>query len=70
MFQLFYDEDYLEEKVLLDWASKISKKYVSKELNQEIHNRAEPFIKWLKEAEEEESDSEEESDDDLEVMHV
>lgn len=58
----------MEEKVLLDWASKVSKKYVSKELSQEIHNRAEPFIKWLREAEEEESDSEEESDDDLEVI--
>ncbi|XP_044730009.1 eukaryotic translation initiation factor 5 [Chrysoperla carnea] len=69
ILKLFYDEDYLEEKVLLDWASKISKKYVSKELNQEIHNRAEPFIKWLKEAEEEESDSEEESDDDLEIEY-
>ena len=35
----------------------VSKKYVSKETAQKIHDKAAPFIKWLKEAEEE-SDSE------------
>lgn len=64
ILQLFYDLDILEEKVLLEWAEKISKKYVSKELSQEIHTRAEPFISWLREAEEE---SESDSEDDLEV---
>lgn len=64
--QLFYDMDILDEKVILDWAAKVSKKYVSKELSEEMHQKAEPFVKWLKEAEEEESDSESE-DDDLEV---
>ena len=39
----------------------MSKKYVSKELSEQIHKKAEPFIKWLKEAEEE-SDEEEDSD--------
>lgn len=69
---MFYDADILEEKVLLEWAGKVSKKYVSRELSQEIHAKAEPFIKWLKEAEEEDdSDSEEEEeDDDLEVCHM
>lgn len=64
--QLFYDADILEESVLLDWASKISKKYVSKELSQDIHNNANQFITWLREAEEEE-ESGEESDDEVEV---
>jgi len=59
----------LEESVLLDWASKISKKYVSKELSQEIHNNANQFITWLREAEEEE-ESGEDSDDDVEVNHL
>jgi hypothetical protein len=70
---MFYDADILEEKVLLEWAGKVSKKYVSRELSQEIHAKAEPFIKWLKEAEEEDdSDSEEEGedDDDLEVCFM
>jgi len=59
----------LEESILLDWASKISKKYVSKELSQEIHNNANQFITWLREAEEEE-ESGEDSDDDVEVKHL
>ncbi|PSN43454.1 Eukaryotic translation initiation factor 5 [Blattella germanica] len=69
IFKMFYDADILEENVLLEWATKVSKKYVSRELSQEIHNKAEPFIKWLKEAEEEDdsySDDDEE-DDDLEA---
>ena len=37
----------------------MSKKYVSKELSEQIHKKADPFIKWLKEAEEETSDEEE-----------
>lgn len=52
---------------MLDWSEKVSKKYVSKELSQEIHNRAGPFISWLKEAEEE---SESESEDDVEVRNA
>lgn len=71
IFKMFYDADILEEKVLLEWAGKVSKKYVSRELSQEIHTKAEPFIKWLKEAEEEDdTDSEdEEEDDDLEIEY-
>lgn len=71
IFKMFYDADILEEKVLLEWATKVSKKYVSRELSQEIHAKAEPFIKWLKEAEEEEdSDSDDDDqDDDLEIEY-
>ena len=53
----------LDEKIILDWASKVSKKYVSKEVATQIHDKAAPFIKWLKEAEEESEDSEEDDDD-------
>ena len=52
--------------MLLEWATKASKKYVSRELSQEIHKAAEPFVKWLREAEEEE-DSTDDSEDDVEV---
>lgn len=49
----------------------MSKKYVSKELAKEIHAKAEPFVKWLKEAEEESEGSEEDGDDDnVEVKKV
>ncbi|KAG0418479.1 hypothetical protein HPB47_004827 [Ixodes persulcatus] len=57
ILKALYDSDVLEEEVLLDWSKKVSKKYVSKEVAQEIHERAKPFIKWLQEAEEEESSS-------------
>ncbi|XP_076321931.1 eukaryotic translation initiation factor 5 isoform X3 [Tachypleus tridentatus] len=60
ILKTFYDTDILEEEVLIDWDKKVSKKYVSKEIAQEIHEKAKPFIKWLQEAEEEESSSEEE----------
>ena len=42
----------------------VSKKYVSKDVAQKIHDKAAPFIKWLKEAEEESESSE---GDDMEV---
>ncbi|KAJ8683846.1 hypothetical protein QAD02_019638 [Eretmocerus hayati] len=67
ILKFFYDEDILDEAVLFEWASKVSKKSVSKDISQEIHDRAAPFISWLKEAEEEESDSAE--DDDLEIEY-
>lgn len=67
MLQLFYDSDILEEKTILEWASKVSKKYVSKEVSTQIHEKAQPFVKWLQEAEEE--DSSEEDDSDVEIEY-
>lgn len=64
LLKAFYDADILEEEVLLEWGAKPTKKYVNKEESKMIIEKAEPFLKWLKEAEEEESD---ESDDDVEV---
>lgn len=71
ILKTLYDEDIVEEEVLLEWGKKVSKKYVNKELAEEIHKKAQPFLKWLQEAEEEEdSSSEEESDDnDLEIEY-
>lgn len=63
LLKLLYDQDIVEEEVLLDWSKRVSKKYVSREVAQEIHDRARPFIKWLQEAEEEESSSEGDGDD-------
>jgi len=64
IFKEFFEEDMLEEEVLLEWAKKVSKKNVPKEVAQKIHDKAAPFIQWLKEAEEE---SDEESEDDIDV---
>jgi len=64
ILKTFYDEDILEEEVLLEWGKKVSKKYISKELSEQIHKRAESFLTWLKTAEEE---SEEDSDEDVQL---
>ncbi len=62
ILKTFYDLDIIDEEVILEWAKKVSKKYVGKELSEQIHKKAQPFVTWLKEAEEESSDS-----DDAEV---
>lgn len=49
ILKLFYDTDILEEKTILEWAEKVSKKYVSKDLSEKIHEKAKPFIQWLRE---------------------
>ncbi|XP_067635976.1 eukaryotic translation initiation factor 5 [Eurosta solidaginis] len=69
IFKLFYDSDILEEKAILEWSQKVSKKYVSKDVATEIHEKVKPFIQWLKEAEEEESSEEEENDSDVEIEY-
>lgn len=62
ILKVLYDCDIVDEEVFVAWADKSSKKYVSKEMNDEIRAKAEPFIKWLKEAEEEDSEDEVEVD--------
>lgn len=65
IFKEMFEEDIIEEEVILEWAKKVSKKYVSKDIATKIHEKAAPFVKWLKEAEEE-SDSDDEEDIELE----
>lgn len=69
ILKVFYDADILEEEVLIDWSQKVSKKYVSKDIAQEIHDKAKLFIKWLQEAEEEESSEDEEEEEEIEVVY-
>jgi len=71
IFKIMFEEDVLEEEVILEWSKKISKKYVSKETAQKIHDKAAPFIKWLKEAEEESESSDGEVEVDFDTRaHV
>ena len=62
ILKAFYDNDLLEEEVILKWGEKPSKKYVSRDEAKEVRTRVEPFLRWLAEAESEE-DSDEESDE-------
>ncbi|KAF9370706.1 hypothetical protein CPB97_002533 [Podila verticillata] len=61
ILKAFYDNDILEEEVILKWGEKPSKKYVSRDEAKDIRTRVEPFLRWLAEAEED--DSEEDSDE-------
>ncbi|KAI1321641.1 hypothetical protein EDD11_003121 [Mortierella claussenii] len=62
ILKAFYDNDILEEDVILKWGEKPSKKYVTRDEAKEVRTRVEPFLRWLAEAESEE-DSDEESDE-------
>lgn len=66
ILKLFYDADILEEKTIIEWSAKVSKKYVSKEISEKIHEKAKPFIQWLQEASEEESSDNDDSDVEIE----
>jgi translation initiation factor 5 len=63
ILKAFYDEDIVEEDVLLAWGEKASKKYVDKAKSKEIRKQATPFLNWLREAEEESSDEDDEDDE-------
>ena len=63
LLKIAYDEDLLEEEVLIAWSKKASKKYVGKEVSKEIRKKAEPFITWLETADEETSSEDEEEDE-------
>ncbi|KAF9126341.1 hypothetical protein BGW39_006707 [Mortierella sp. 14UC] len=60
VLKAFYDNDILDEEIILKWGEKPSKKYVSRDEAKDVRARVEPFLRWLAEAE---SDSEEEDSD-------
>lgn len=49
----FYDRDLISEDVIIRWGSKVSKKYVPKDVSKKVRKAAKPFVQWLQEAEEE-----------------
>jgi len=63
ILKALYDSDIAEEEAILDWARKPSKK----DNSIEIRAKADPFIKWLAEAEEEDESTDEDDDGDIEV---
>ncbi|KAL6862049.1 domain found in IF2B/IF5 domain-containing protein [Trichoderma novae-zelandiae] len=60
ILQLYYHHDLVSEEVVIPWGSKASKKYVDVATSRKVRKAAEPFINWLKEADEEESSEEDE----------
>ncbi|KAH3666617.1 hypothetical protein WICMUC_005601 [Wickerhamomyces mucosus] len=55
-----YENDLVGEETIKNWGSKISKKYVPKDISKKVKKAAKPFIKWLEEAEEESDDEDDE----------
>jgi len=53
-----YQNDVLDEDVVTQWGTHVSKKYVDKETSKKVRKASEPFLKWLEEADD---DSEEEA---------
>lgn len=51
-----YDKELISEEVIIGWGTKVSKKYVSKDISKKVRKAAKPFIKWLQEADEESDD--------------
>lgn len=66
ILKAFYDNDFVEEEILIEWGAKVSKKYVNKKTSEQIHAKAKPFIDWLNTAEEESDDG----DEDVEVVYT
>jgi len=60
ILQLYYHYDLISEEVVTKWGTKASKKYVDLATSKKVRKAAEPFLKWLAEAEEEESSEEDE----------
>lgn len=57
LYQL-YDQELISEEFVRKWGSKASKKYCDVSTSRQIRKAAEPFIKWLDEADEESSEEE------------
>lgn len=53
-----YDNDLASEDVIREWGTHISKKYVPKNISRTVRKSARPFLKWLDEAEEDDSEDE------------
>ncbi|KAF7327639.1 Splicing factor 3B subunit 1 [Mycena kentingensis (nom. inval.)] len=53
-----YQADVLDEEVLKHWGTHVSKKYTDKDTSKKVRKASEPFLKWLEEAEDDESDEE------------
>ncbi|RDA93366.1 hypothetical protein CP533_0313 [Ophiocordyceps camponoti-saundersi (nom. inval.)] len=60
ILQLYYHYDLVSEDVVTKWGTKASKKYTDISTSRKIRKAAEPFLTWLKEADEEESSEDDE----------
>ncbi|KAK2460284.1 hypothetical protein APHAL10511_007673 [Amanita phalloides] len=51
-----YQADILEEDVIKQWGTHVSKKYVEKDISKKVRKASEPFLKWLEEADDDDDE--------------
>ncbi|PBL03533.1 hypothetical protein ARMGADRAFT_910901 [Armillaria gallica] len=51
-----YQDDVLDEEVVTQWGTHVSKKYVDKETSKTVRKASEPFLKWLEEADDDDDE--------------
>ncbi|KAJ7261820.1 domain found in IF2B/IF5-domain-containing protein [Mycena haematopus] len=51
-----YQEDIIDEEVVTDWGTHVSKKYTDKDTSKRVRKASAPFLKWLEEADDDDSD--------------
>ncbi|KAF8510801.1 eukaryotic translation initiation factor 5 [Hysterangium stoloniferum] len=54
----FYQADVLDEEVVTQWGTHVSKKYVDRDVSKRVRKASEPFLKWLEEADDDDDDDE------------
>ncbi|KAJ7593334.1 domain found in IF2B/IF5-domain-containing protein [Mycena floridula] len=54
-----YQEDILDEEVVTQWGTHVSKKYTDKDVSKRVRKASEPFLKWLEEADDDDDDDDE-----------
>lgn len=59
----YYENDLATEETITKWGSRASKKYVDVQTSKKVRKAAEPFLKWLEEADEDGSDDDEEEEE-------
>ncbi|CAA7269573.1 unnamed protein product [Cyclocybe aegerita] len=52
----FYQTDLLDEEVITQWGTHVSKKYVDKDTSKKVRKASEPFLKWLAEADDDDDE--------------
>lgn len=67
LLMALYQIDVLDEDFVTEWSTKVSKKYVDKDVSKKVRKAAKPFIEWLEQAD---SDDDDDSDGDSEEETV
>lgn len=64
LLMALYQNDVLDEDVVRQWGTHVSKKYVDKETSKRVRKAAAPFLGWLDQADSDDDDDDEEDDED------